>query len=303
MRRDRGDTSRVAVAFRAGTERLVLLAIDGPAVGLEFTLNRPSAILGRGRGASLNLPDSAVSRLHVKLTLVPDASRAGRPNVLLQDLESTNGVKVNGIAVKRRVLKGGEKILVGKTVLRLERRDAYDAAFYGRLQKLATTDPLTGVGNRLSLAQEMERQESEWIRYGRPYGLLLVDLDHFKRVNDRWGHAAGDQVLRGVATTIASSLRGPDRAFRYGGEEFIVTLSETDRQGLLAVAERIRAAVAATPVKFKDHSFRLTVSIGGAAGGTEDPITLADRALYQAKRRGRNRSVLNGATPQRPKNR
>jgi diguanylate cyclase (GGDEF)-like protein len=127
-----------------------------------------------------------------------------------------------------------------------------------------------------------------------------VDLDHFKRVNDRWGHAAGDQVLRGVAMTIASSLRGPDRAFRYGGEEFVVTLSETDRQGLLAVAERIRMAVESTPARFRDHGFRLTVSIGGVAGGTEDPLSLADRALYKAKRAGRNRTVLAGTVPKRP---
>ena len=300
MKRKTSETTKVSIDYDGGSERLVLLAIDGPAVGKEFALTRPSAILGRGRGASLILPDSAVSRLHVKLTLVPEPGRTGRLNVLLQDMKSTNGVRVNGTAVQRRVLRGGEKILVGKTILRLERRDSYDAAFYGRLQKMATTDPLTGVGNRLSLAQEMERQESEWIRYGRPFGLLLVDLDHFKRVNDRWGHAAGDQVLRGVAVTIASSLRGPDRAFRYGGEEFVVTLSETDRQGLLAVAERIRTAVAATPVRFRDHSFRLTVSIGGVAGGTEDPLSLADRALYQAKRAGRNRTVLAGTLPKRP---
>src|SRR5207237_5282454 len=114
----------------------------------------------------------------------------------------------------RRVLRGGEKILVGKTVLRFERRDSFDTAFYGRLQQMATTDPLTGLGNRLALAQELERQDSERVRYDRPFAVSVIDLDHFKHVNDRWGHAAGDHVLQQVAALILSSLRDSDRGFR-----------------------------------------------------------------------------------------
>lgn len=283
------DTIHTLVPYEPGPDRLVLVGLDGPGAGLEFALARPSSVLGRGPGASLVVQDSRASRRHCKITLLPDPVRPTRKLALLEDMRSTNGVRVNGRTVHRRILRGGEKILVGRTVFRFERRDSFDAAFYGRLQQMATTDPLTGVGNRFGMAQEMERQESERVRYDRPYTVLLVDLDHFKKVNDRWGHAAGDQVLREVAAAILSNLRDADRAFRYGGEEFVVILAETRLEGAAHFAERIREGVEAAEVRHEDEVIRSTVSIGVAEAGEGDVLDHADRALYRAKRSGRNR--------------
>jgi diguanylate cyclase (GGDEF)-like protein len=283
------ETIRTIVPYNPGPERLVLIGLDGPCAGVEFVLSRPASVLGRGPGASLVLRDDRASRRHCKLTVLPDPVRPTRRVVLLEDMQSTNGIRVNGRPVKRRVLHGGEKILVGKTVLRFERRDSFDVAFYGRLQQMATTDPLTGVGNRLSLSQELERQEAERVRYGRPFTVLLVDLDRFKQVNDKWGHAAGDQALREVSSCILSNLRDSDRAFRFGGEEFVAILTETRIAGATAVAERIRESVETTKVLHEGDSFRVSISIGVAEADSDDVLDQADHALYKAKRAGRNR--------------
>jgi diguanylate cyclase (GGDEF)-like protein len=282
------ETIRTVVRYNPGAEHLVLVGLTGPGAGVEFALSRPASVLGRGPGASLIVNDARASRRHCKITLLPDPVRPARRVVLIEDMQSTNGIRVNGRATRRRTLYGGEKILLGNTVFRFERRDAFDAAFYGRLQQLATTDPLTGVGNRLGMAQEMERQESERIRYGRPYTVLIVDLDHFKRINDRFGHAAGDQVLQEVSSAILSNLRDSDHAFRYGGEEFVAILAETKLDGAIAVAERIREGVDAAQVECEGHKVHVTVSVGVAEAGA-DVLDRADRALYKAKKAGRNR--------------
>ena len=282
-----------AVSFEPGPERLVLVAVAGPAAGLEFPLERTTSTLGRGPGVTLELEDAQASRRHLKLVLLPDPARPSRRAVLVQDLQSTNGLRVDGRRVERKVLRGGEKLLVGQTVLRLERRDSFDAAYYARLQQMALSDPLTGLGNRLALDQELERQEAERVRYARRYSVLIVDLDHFKLVNDRHGHATGDRVLRQVAAVLLSILRDPDRAYRYGGEEFVAVLTETDREGARVVAERVREEVEALTFPQEPGAIpKLTVSAGVAQARERDedgPLVRADRALYRAKRLGRNR--------------
>lgn len=295
------ETIRGEIRYEPGPERLALVGLTGPGAGLEFVLSRPASVLGRGPGASLVVPDPKASRRHLKLLLLPDPVRPTRRIVMLQDLQSTNGVRVDGRSVAKRMLRGGEKILVGGTVLRFERRDAFDAAFYGRLQQMATTDPLTGVGNRLALAQEMERQEAERERYKRPYAVLLVDLDHFKAVNDRFGHGAGDQTLREVASVILRNLRNADRIFRYGGEEFVAILPETDLEGAVFVGERVRRGVAGASFRADKKSVRMTVSVGAAQAGAGDVLVRADHALYAAKRAGRNRVKAASASRSRPR--
>lgn len=282
------ETMPARTSYDPGAETLVLVGMTGPLVGQEFPIPSVGGLLGRGPGSTFFIDDPGVSRRHLRLTPVPDPVRSTRRLVLLQDLKSRNGVRVNGQRVRHKLLRGGEKVMVGETVLRFERRDTFDAAFYTRLQELATTDPLTGVANRLSMAQELERQEAERVRYGRPYCVLLVDLDRFKQVNDHHGHAIGDRVLREIAGVLLGSLRGPDRAFRYGGEEFLVLVPETPALGALKVAERIRERVEKAPIRNGATRIYVTASIGAAEAGEDDVLVRADRALYQAKRAGRN---------------
>ena len=162
-----------------------------------------------------------------------------------------------------------------------------------RLEDAARTDPLTGVLNRLALADAFERELVRARRVDRAVGLVMLDLDHFKRYNDEWGHPEGDEALRRAATAIEHSTRGIDTVARLGGEEFAIIVPEADTAGALVLAERVRRAV---ELEFSGEQPPLTASCGVAsfpADGFERSALLAaaDRALYEAKAQGRNRAV------------
>jgi len=170
----------------------------------------------------------------------------------------------------------------------------------GRLvasERLTLVDPLTGAWNRRYLDQALREQVKRFQRYGSPFAILMIDCDHFKRVNDQHGHAAGDAVLVGVARTIGRSIRSDiDVLARFGGEEFVAVLPETDAEGAVAAAEKIRKLVAGTPLEHEGATIAITVSIGVTACPTDgrEPerlLATADSALYRAKHAGRNRTV------------
>jgi diguanylate cyclase (GGDEF)-like protein len=168
----------------------------------------------------------------------------------------------------------------------------------GDLERLANSDPLTGLGNRRRfmevLALEVERAD----RYGRQLSLVLLDLDRFKKVNDTWGHAAGDEVLKDAARVLRSVCREIDLPARLGGEELVLLLPETDGDGARIVAERVRERIQQARHDTPDgRTFEVTASMGVASFGhgasTADALLrLADEALYAAKRGGRNRVVV-----------
>ena len=166
------------------------------------------------------------------------------------------------------------------------------------LAEQARRDPLTGLGNRLRLEEDLARYDAYRLRYGHAYCVLLCDLDRFKALNDRQGHQAGDRVLRAVADTIVRESRTTDAVYRYGGEELLVLLAEQDLEGALVVCERMRAAVHRLGLAHADNEAGVvTISIGVAAcpdgdqADSTDAIGRADRALYAAKADGRNRVV------------
>lgn len=166
------------------------------------------------------------------------------------------------------------------------------------LHQFATRDELTGLYNRREFQRIQGAQEERARSTGQPLALLMIDLDHFKGVNDRLGHAAGDQVLRQAAERIQAATRSADYAGRLGGDEFAVLLIGTDREGALTAAERVRSALASAPLQAAGNDLTVTASIGlavlgprpgDAAGGREELLAAADRAMYQAKLAGRNR--------------
>ncbi|HEY2028727.1 MAG TPA: sensor domain-containing diguanylate cyclase [Myxococcales bacterium] len=167
------------------------------------------------------------------------------------------------------------------------------ARLYEEAEKLATTDGLTGLSNRRAFNGLLEQRLREAARYERPLSLLLLDIDHFKKVNDTHGHPAGDAVLRGVARLAQKAARETDVAARYGGEELALILPETDARGALAIAERLRKLVEAASHPTEQGSVKVTVSIGvsttSGKAALADLLEAADRALYKAKRSGRNR--------------
>ncbi|MDQ2102493.1 diguanylate cyclase [Azospirillum isscasi] len=163
----------------------------------------------------------------------------------------------------------------------------------------AQTDPLTGIANRRAFLERAGEETRRASRFGLPLSLLIADIDHFKRINDSRGHAAGDEALRRFVQTLNSALRPGDLIGRYGGEEFVVLLPNTTLTDATAVAERLRQRVAAQDIGADGGSFRMTASFGVAAvepelgdsGGIDAALRIADAALYRAKAEGRNRVV------------
>jgi diguanylate cyclase (GGDEF)-like protein len=160
-----------------------------------------------------------------------------------------------------------------------------------RLAEQALTDDLTGLANRRAGAHELERAVALATRHGHALALARVDIDGFKGINDTFGHQAGDRVLAEVAHRLAGAVRGGDKLARWGGDEFVVLLPDTDREGALRAAERLRAAIAAAPVPVDGGETQVTISVGWAhwSGDTpDDLLARADRSLYAAKDTGRN---------------
>jgi len=205
-----------------------------------------------------------------------------------------NGRRSDGTPFPIEVTIGRTEIS-GRTVFVGVLRDISERkAMEQRLTELATRDSLTGVANRRAIMATLEQQIKHAIRYNRPLSLLMIDADHFKQVNDRHGHQNGDRVLVSLATSLAVHLRQTDRLGRFGGEEFIAVLPETDGQQAFALAERLRAAIAALSVPQENAAaIHFTVSIGIATGNsseltTDSLLESADKALYAAKAAGRN---------------
>lgn len=173
-----------------------------------------------------------------------------------------------------------------------------NALLYRAATQSALRDPLTNTGNRIAMDQTLEREVEMSRRHLQPLSLLMLDIDHFKHINDNHGHSAGDEVLKAVAASIKSQLRNVDMVFRFGGEEFLILLSNTGREAAAMVGERLRFAVQAEDYSTDGKSIELTVSLGCSTllpgESAESLLRRADSALYVAKREGRNRLAMAG---------
>jgi two-component system cell cycle response regulator len=193
----------------------------------------------------------------------------------------------------------GMRLTSARRVTELHRRLAFQNGELEKLNRMlfeqSRQDPLTSLGNRLRLREDLQVLQSRTERYGHSYAVALCDVDFFKAYNDRYGHLAGDDVLRRVATAISSGLRGGDAAYRYGGEEFLIVLPEQDAKDAAATTDRLRRAVEDLGIPHADGTPRgvVTISAGVAMSAeAEDAdalLTAADTALYAAKEAGRNR--------------
>ena len=170
-----------------------------------------------------------------------------------------------------------------------------NALRYHEALAAAFRDPLTGAGNRVALDKTLQREIELTKRHGQQLSILMLDLDHFKLVNDEFGHSMGDKVLKEAVTCITGCIRQTDMCFRYGGEEFLVMLSNAEHAGALRIAERIRMSISSLAFSNEKGRLQVTTSIGCATLTMEDSmdslVQRADKALYQAKHNGRNRVV------------
>ena len=258
-------------------------------VGKMIRLDRAELVLGRSSDADIHIDDEGVSRQHAKFI-----RREGR--YLVMDLGSTNGTLVNGENVTEVPLKDGDKIQVGSTtVLTFAVKDALEENFAKSLYESATRDGLTHVLNRQAFTDLLSAEFAYALRHRAPLSVLMIDIDHFKVVNDTHGHPAGDHVLIGVARTLSGALRTEDILARYGGEEFVVLLRETYLDAAKLCAERCRRVIEAAEFLYADARIHVTISIGIALLKETGPVTaealvkLADDRLYEAKSQGRNR--------------
>jgi len=299
-------------------------ALDLCAITLvEDRRHRIVAVDGEGVSAlrELSFADNAglVSNV-VKL----GAPLPGRPLAAMERVQIFDGgTVVRGLgALKIFPLKAGENV-VGTlvcgsreagalpeaaqkelTMLALQAAEALvRTRLFEQAERLATTDGLTGVLNRRTFNAQLHGRLREAQRYNRPLSLLLLDIDHFKKVNDTYGHPAGDAVLRSIAGLLQKQARETDIVARYGGEEMALILPETDTSGAQAIAERIRRAAASVTHPSEQGAIQVTVSIGlatcpGSGESAEAIVEAADKALYRAKQGGRNRvACANPASP------
>ena len=192
-----------------------------------------------------------------------------------------------------------EVILTVERAIEKKRLREANQRLLHELQSLSRTDGLTGVPNRRSFDAAIAQEVARSRRHGDALALVMLDIDHFKKINDTHGHPGGDEVLRSFAKTAARTLREGDVLFRYGGEEFVALLSHADLAGAMNAAERILRAVAETPIPVGGTAINITTSAGVAALVSSDAdgsslVARADGALYEAKRSGRNRALAGG---------
>jgi diguanylate cyclase (GGDEF)-like protein len=279
-----------------GPKRPCLVVIAGAHLGEIFPVEG-EIIIGRDLDANLRLAeDEGVSRRHARVTPVADGA-------LLADLGSQNGTYVDGDRVQERVLKEGMKIRIGQTtVLKFARYDAVEEAAQRQLLESALRDGLTRAFNRRYFLERLAAEIRFAERHGQPLALLMLDIDHFKQLNDTHGHLIGDDVLRALVGVLNDTLRAEDVLARYGGEEFAVLVRGVNRDNAKLLGERLRREIAEMGLaKETGDKLPVTVSIGISHFPLEKPgevpsdkvgtklIELADAALYRAKNGGRNR--------------
>jgi len=275
--------------------------------GREYRLNSDSTVVGRSEESDIQLSDARVSRQHAKLTIQPAPNEEGYYLVEISDLGSTNGTHVNNAEVTRALLRQGDKIRLGETIIKIQARDEGEIRFHQRLYDMATKDGLTRLFNKNYFDETLKRQISIAQRNSRCLSLLMIDLDRFKKLNDEYGHLAGDLVLQRFAAILRDTCRQQDVAARWGGEEFAVILPETDVNGAVRIAERLRQTVESNDFIVNNIPIKLTISIGvsafpddvkvdpeiantadGVATLSKELIENADRALLWVKNSGRN---------------
>tara|TARA_R110002020_G_scaffold86363_33_gene212882 strand:+ start:1957 stop:2850 length:894 start_codon:yes stop_codon:yes gene_type:complete len=264
-----------------------VVVIHGEGLGKRADLGEAPVVIGRSPESDLHIPHNSVSRWHCRIW------RDGE-SYFIADMGATNRTRVNDEAVTQAELVDGDHITLGECILKFISHSSVEARYHQEVYQLATRDALTELYNRRHFIEAVDREIARATRHGRPLVMCIIDVDLFKPVNDKYGHIAGDGVLRQLAGIVRRFVRGEDVAARIGGEEFAVMLPETDVESARAFAERLREAVAEDTFVLGGEDKRLTISIGIAclAPGREERSPLmeaADAALYRAKDEGRNR--------------
>jgi diguanylate cyclase (GGDEF)-like protein len=268
-----------------------LTVLTGSASGKMFKLH-PLMTIGRGPVCEVRIEDDGLSRTHAQI-------RCEGSSATIEDLESRNGTFVNGERIRGSVaIKDGDKIQCGRgTVMRFSFADDLDESFHENLMSSALRDGLTKLFNKRYLMDRLDSELKFAQRHETSLSLLMIDIDHFKKVNDLHGHLAGDAVLEKIASVLSKAVRNEDVVARFGGEEFAIVLRAIGLEPAAGMADRLRKLIEGTVVESGGTKLLATVSIGVAgfpstpAKDVPELIEAADKALYRAKHAGRNRTM------------
>lgn len=268
---------------------LVHIYPSGPTMGCRYPLSDRILMIGRGDDCDIRLTDHSVSRKHAQIESATDG-------YYVSDQHSTNGTFVNDKQLDSPwLLQDGDYLRVGNCLYRYLAGGNIEAEYHEEIYRLTILDGLTQIHNGRYLNEFLEREVVRSQRHNRPLSVLALDIDKFKSLNDSQGHLCGDFVLRELAHVIRGNVRQEDLFARCGGEEFVIVLVETTKEGAVMVAERVRHAIATHQFRFECTPITLTISIGIANTSGDANVTAtalrkaADAKLYEAKRTGRNR--------------
>jgi len=266
----------------------VLQIFPATAQAEMFRMSKRRTLIGRESSCDIMLDDNAVSRNHAAIDL-NDSS------YFVTDLGSRNGTFVDDKPLRdRRRLKGGELIRLGGTILKFMASMDEEAQYHAVVHELMTRDPLTNAFNRSYLMLTLEKLLSRCEFTKHDLAVIMIDIDHFKKINDSYGHLVGDEVLRVFSERIRNTLRPDDALCRLGGEEFVVISERTDLQNAAWMAERIRLTVSSTPFSTQSGPVMITCSLGVKiqdqpnVGTVDELLSGADELMYAAKACGRN---------------
>ena len=281
--------SKPTVPEEEGTDCLVIIYAKEPGLlGKRFVLDTSPVKVGRGADNEIVLEGDSVSRRHAHFE-----RREARWYAI--DDGSTNGTYLNESQIMgEAMLENGDRVKVGPTILKyLSGADA-EAKYHEEIYRLTIVDGLTQIHNKRYLFEELERELIRARRHERALCVLMFDIDFFKKINDQYGHLAGDHVLRELARVVQDRIRRDEVFARYGGEEFAIVLPETPLEGAWQLGEHLRSRVAEHAFVFQGERIPVTISVGGAQlssshKSASEVIQAADEKLYEAKRGGRNR--------------
>jgi two-component system, cell cycle response regulator len=280
------------VAPPVGQRRGALVVLKGADAGRTYILDADT-IVGRSRDATIHYDDKGMSRRHARVFKQGD-------RFFVEDLGSRNGTFVSGERVigRTELVDGARVVLSAGLVLRFNMLDEVEERVTKQLFEASTRDALMNIYNRRYFDERLAAEVSFAHRHKGLLGLLMFDIDHFKRINDTHGHLAGDAVLQAVSKKLGTLIRTEDVLARYGGEEIAIIARGVPLDGLVVLADRLRHAVHDTVTAYENLPLRVTVSIGVAtisecdAHATGDLlVALADERLYKAKHAGRNRVI------------
>jgi len=305
----RNTDEQSATATAAPRDRALLVEMSGGDAGHVHRLVEVITTIGRGTGCTLSFADATLSREHARIARIGDG-------FAIEDAGSLNGTWVNQERAQRRVLAHGDRIRLGSGVrFQFHLVTAEEEAILVKLYEASVRDGLTGLFNRRHLVERLDAETAYAVRHGTGLCVVMMDLDHFKRVNDTYGHLAGDEVLRQASGVLQAQVRRADLVARYGGEEFVVIARGIPLASCRLLAERLRTWIEALEIHFEAALIRPTASLGLAGlddcGKDKTPARLlacADEALYRAKeggaeprRRFRGRGVGGGTPPGLPR--